>query len=102
MNLHRPMFVTVISLCLAPTAFSADTQKHEGHLQVSQLPAAVQSTLQREGGTVKAVEKETEGGQSFFEATLSKGKEHYSLHIADDGTILKREAPEGNEHREKK
>jgi len=101
-RLHATLLLA--SLCLAPAAFGAEHEheQHEDHIPVSQLPAAVQSSLQREGGTVSRVEKETEGGQTFYEARLSKDGHRYSLHIAPDGTVLKREGPEDKEEHERK
>jgi len=81
-------------LSLASAAFSGDEEHHGHHLKVSQLPAAVQTTLQRDGGKVKEVEKETEDGKTYYEISLSKDGKRYMLHVADDGTILKHEPAE--------
>ena len=77
--------------CLASVAFSADEQQPGPVLDVSQVPAAVQATLKKEGGRVDKIEKETESGKTFYEATVSKGGKNYVLHVADNGKILKRE-----------
>ena len=87
------------SLCFMPSAFSGEAG--EQPLQVSELPRPVQTTLQRDGGEVLAVERETEAGQSFYEATLSKDGKRYSLHIADDGKVLKKEGADRFESCEK-
>ena len=102
--MRSPMQVTILaaSLCLAPAAFGGEHEHHEDHMSVSQLPAAVQASLQRDGGTVSRVEKETEDGQTYYEVRLSKGGRHYELHIAPDGTVLKHEGAEEKEEHEKK
>ena len=84
--------VAAACLCLASGAFAADTNQQAGPvLDVKQLPAPVQATLQSKGGRVNKVERETEGGKSFYEASVSKDGKNDQLHVADDGKILKRE-----------
>ena len=83
----------VACLCLASGAFAAGTDQQAGPvLDVKQLPAAVQTTLQSEGGRVTKVERETEDGKTYFEASVSKDGKNYLLHVANDGKVLKREA----------
>jgi hypothetical protein len=65
----------------------------EQHISMDQLPPAVKATLEKEsaGGKVDEVEKETEGGKTFYEAEIvKKGHESY-IHISEDGKVLKRE-----------
>ena len=82
----------VACLCLASGAFAADTNQQAGPvLDVKQLPAPVQATLQNEGGRVNRVERETEGGKSYYEVSVSKEGKNYMLHVGDDGKVLKRE-----------
>jgi hypothetical protein len=83
----------VACLCLASGAFAADTNQQPGPvLDVKQLPAPVQATLQSEGGRVNKVERETEGGKTYYEASVSKDGKNYMLHVGDDGKVLKRES----------
>ena len=98
--LRSATYVLLATLCFAPAAFSAEPEEH--HLKVSELPAPVQTTLRQDGGKVLGVERETEGGQSFYEARLSKEGKRYSLHIADDGKVLKTEGAEEEEHEKSK
>ena len=79
-------------LCLTCAAFAADDQQPGPVLDVKQAPAPVQATLQKEGGHVTKIERETESGKTFYEATVSKDGKNYLLHLSDNGKILKREA----------
>jgi uncharacterized membrane protein YkoI len=91
MKRHLYSAAAAACLCLTSGAFAADTQEQAGPvLDVKQLPAPVQATLQNEGRVTK-VERENEGGKSFYEASVSKDGKNYLLHIGDDGKILKRE-----------
>lgn len=38
------------------------------------------------------VERETESGKTYYEASVSKDGKNYMLHVGDDGKVLKREA----------
>jgi uncharacterized membrane protein YkoI len=78
-------------LLLACAAFAAGDQQPGPVLDVKQAPAPVQATLQNEGGRVTKIEQETEGGKTFYEATVSKGGKNYMLHVAEDGNVLTRE-----------
>ena len=79
------------SVFLVSTLYAADQAPPGATLDVTQLPAPVQATLQREGARVDKVEQETEGGKTFYEATLSKAGKNYSVHVGSDGKIIKRE-----------
>lgn len=84
--------VAAACLCVASSAFAADTNQQAGPiLDVKQLPAPVQATLQSEGGRVNKVERETEGGKSYYEVSVSKEGKNYMMHVGDDGKVLKRE-----------
>ena len=60
---------------------------------MDQLPAAVRATIEKEsaGGKVDEVEKETEHGQTFYEAEIVKNGHESYIHVAEDGKVLKRE-----------
>ena len=60
-------------------------------MDVMQAPAPVQATLKAEGARVE-IQQETEGGKTLYEATVSKDGKSYSLHVANDGKVLKRES----------
>jgi len=84
--------VGAASLCLVSVAFAADQGQPAPTVDVKQLPAPVQATLQSEGARVSKVEQQTEGGTTSYEAILSKDGKNYSLHLGADGKIIKREA----------
>ncbi len=81
-------------LVLPPVAWSAGTTKSETHLTMDQLPAAVKATIEKEskGATVGEIEKETEGGKTFYEAEIVKNGRHSFVHVSTRGKVLKRES----------
>jgi len=91
----------IAGLCLNSAAFSADqaqpaptgmpSAQPAPTLDVTQLPPAVQATLQREGRVTK-VDEVTENGAKVYEATVSKEGKNYSIHVNRDGTIVTRDA----------
>lgn len=86
-------FVLAIgALVTAPVAWTAE--KKETALTLDQVPAPVKATIQKEsaGARVDEIEKETEGGKTFYEAEIVKnGRESY-VHVAANGKVLKRES----------
>ena len=93
--------LAVASLCFASTAFSADqpmgqamdeAQQTGPTLDVKQLPAPVQATLDREGGRVTKAQEAKENGSKSYDVTVSKDGKNYSLQVDSNGTIVKREA----------
>ncbi|MBV9892142.1 MAG: hypothetical protein JO090_14805 [Rhizobacter sp.] len=91
MKTHLPVAAGVASFCLAFAAFGADMAQPSPTLDVKQLPAPVQATLEREGFRVTKVQEQTDNGTRFYDATVSKGGKNYSVYIANDGTVLNRE-----------
>ena len=79
-------------LCFASAAFAADPQAQGPVIDISQVPAPVQVTLKAEKGRIDKIQQETEGGKTFYEATVSRDGKNYSLHVGNDGKILKRES----------
>ena len=79
------------SIWLASAAFGDDMAQPAPTLDVKQLPAAVQATLEREGVRVSRVQEQTDNGARFYDATVSKEGRNYSLYIADDGKVLQRD-----------
>jgi hypothetical protein len=78
-------------LCLASVAFAADQGQPAPTVDVTQLPAPVQTTLKQEGARVDKVEQQTDSGQTFYNATLSKAGKNYSLRVGSDGKVVKRD-----------
>ena len=89
--MKTPWLAASAVLVLSPWVWSAE--KHEEHLTMTQVPAPVKATVDKEsaGGKVDEIEKETEHGRTFYEAEIvKKGKTSY-IHVAEDGKVLKRE-----------
>ena len=82
--------LAVASLCFASTAFSADQPVGQATtLDVKQLPAAVQATLDREGGRVEQVREKMENGSKSYEVTVSKNGKNSLFTIDNNGSIVK-------------
>ena len=80
-----------VGFCLASMVFAADKEKPAAILDVTQLPAPVQTVLRSEGARIDKVEQSTESGTMSYRATLSKANKNYSLVVGSDGKIIKRE-----------
>jgi hypothetical protein len=88
----KTTLIVAALLAFPPVAWSAG-KKGETHLTMDQLPAAVKATIEKEsaGAKVEEIEKETEGGKTFYEAEIVKdGRESY-IHVSQRGKVLKRE-----------
>ena len=82
--------VTATGLGLASLVFAAD-QAPAPTVDVTQLPAPVQTTLKQDGGRIDRVEQQTESGQTFYNATLSKAGKNYTVRVGSDGKVIKRD-----------
>jgi len=67
--MKKTVWLPVIAFAMSPLA-GWSAEKGETRLSMDQLPAAVKATIQKEtaGAKVEEIEKETEGGKSFYEA----------------------------------
>src|SRR5689334_21719565 len=100
MNTRFRSVLAIASLCFASSAFSADQPMVQPMvpaqpaptLDVKQLPAPVQATLDREGGRVTKAQEGMENGSKTYDVTVSKDGKDYSLQLDGNGTIVKREA----------
>jgi len=65
-------------------------------VKLTDCPAAVQKTLQREsgGGTLDEIDKQNDGGQALYEAGVKLDGKNYDVLVAADGTLLKKELDE--------
>ena len=79
------LFVFVVSTSAA--------EAKEQRVPMNQLPPMVKATLEKEsaGGKIDEVEKETEGGKTFYEAEIVKNGHESYIHVSEDGKVLKRE-----------
>jgi uncharacterized membrane protein YkoI len=78
-----PGFAAMISMAGASTLATG------AELKLSECPAAVQKTFQREanGATINEVEKEIEDGKTIYEADVTFDEKEYEITVAEDGTL---------------
>jgi hypothetical protein len=88
----RTSWILVGLLALPLGAWAAE--KHEERLSIDQVPPAVKTTIEKElaGGQLGEIEKETQGGRTFYEAQLTKDGHTSYVHVAENGNVLKRES----------
>ncbi|MBN2559608.1 MAG: PepSY-like domain-containing protein [Phycisphaerae bacterium] len=65
----------------------------EERVSIDQVPAAVKATILKEAknGTIKGIERETEKGQTVYEAEIIIDGKEIEIEVAADGTLLERE-----------
>ena len=77
---------------LARLASAENEETHGGQkLAMSDLPAAVQKTIQEnlDGGTITKTAKETDGPDTVYEAYVKKsGGEEVEIKVAPDGSLI--------------
>jgi uncharacterized membrane protein YkoI len=63
----------------------------EEEVKLESLPAAARATIQKaaEGGTLRSVELVTEGGKSFYEASIRKGGKSREVQVDENGARIK-------------
>jgi Protein of unknown function (DUF2874). len=86
------------------TPLSAE-EENEQTVKMSDLPAAVQTTIKDKAGTneIVKIEKKTEKGQTVYEAVVNKSGKEWSIEVDANGKFLKQyqENEEKEEHGEK-
>lgn len=82
----------ILGLSLA-TAFAASAQEQEKKIQRSELPPAVEKTVQHEsqGATVKGFSKESENGQTYYEAEMVVNGRTKDVLIDSNGQVAETE-----------
>jgi uncharacterized membrane protein YkoI len=68
-----------------------DKEENEHKVAMTELPVAVQKTIQDNlgGGTVTQTEKETKDGKTYYEAEVQKsGGEKVEIKVAEDGKLI--------------
>jgi uncharacterized membrane protein YkoI len=68
-----------------------DKEENEHKVAMTELPVAVQKTIQDNlgGGTVTQAEKETKDGKTYYEAEVQKsGGEKVEIKVAEDGKLI--------------
>ena len=83
------LFLTCAIASQAATQQPA-TQEHEKKLKRSDLPAAVQKTVDQEsqGATIRGYSSETDNGQIEYEVALRVHGHNKDVSIAADGSVL--------------
>ena|SRR6516162_3173747 len=66
---------------------------------LDQVPAPAKAVIEKEsqGGQIKGVKKETEGGKLAYSAEIVKDGKEAEIHVAADGTVIPGEAKEEDE-----
>jgi hypothetical protein len=84
--------LSLAALLVLPLA-GWSAEKGGTHLKIDELPAVVKATIEKEsaGAKVEEIEKETEGGKTFYEAEIVKNGHRSYIHVSPDGKVLKRE-----------
>ena len=88
----------------AGTTVSAE-EENEQTVKMSDLPAAVQTTIKDKAGSneIVKIEKKTEEGKTVYEAVVNKKGKEWSIEVDATGTFLKQyqESKEKEEKGEK-
>jgi uncharacterized membrane protein YkoI len=86
------------------TSLFAEEEKEEA-VKMSDLPAAVQTTIKDKAGTneIVKIEKKTEEGKTIYEAVVNKSGKEWSIEVDANGKFLKQyeESKEKEEKGEK-
>jgi hypothetical protein len=71
-------------------------------VSIDQVPAVVKATLLKEAGsgTIKEIELDDEDGKAVYEAEVIIEGQKTEIKIADDGTLLSKQADDENENEE--
>ena len=80
---------TVLTLG-AWTPLSAEEEREQA-VQMSDLPAAVQTTIKDKAGTneIVKIEKKTEEGKTVYEAVVNRDGKQWSIEVNENGKFLK-------------
>src|SRR5437762_12405293 len=82
--------IAVIAGLACPALFSAE-EENEQTVKMSDLPAAVQTTIKDKAGTneIVKIEKKTEKGETVYEAVVNKKGKEWSIEVDANGKFLK-------------
>src|SRR5262252_8781140 len=82
--------VAIIAGLACPGVSSAE-EENEQTVKMSDLPAAVQTTIKDKAGTneIIKVEKKTEEGKTIYEAVMNKNGKEWSIEVNENGKFLK-------------
>ena len=98
------MAVATVLTLGAWTTLSAE-EENEQAVKMSDLPAAVQTTIKDKAGSneIEKIEKKTEKGETVYEAVVNKNGKEWSIEVDANGKFLKQyeESKEKEEKAEK-
>jgi hypothetical protein len=82
--------IAVIASLACPALFSA-AEENEQTVKMSDLPAAVQTTIKGKAGSneIVKIEKKTEEGKTVYEAVVNKNGKEWSIEVNEKGKFLK-------------
>ena len=82
--------IAVIAGLACPALFSAEEQ-NEQTVKMTDLPAAVQTTIKDKAGSneITKIEKKTEEGKTVYEAVVNKNGKQWSIEVNKKGKFLK-------------
>ena len=77
---------------LACPVFLTAAEENEETVKMSDLPAAVQTTIKDKAGSneIVKIEKKTEEGKTVYEAVINKNGKERSIEVDASGKFLKR------------
>jgi hypothetical protein len=94
----RPILTACAAIALGLTTLGCNHTKHseeddeagETQVKFTDLPPAVQATINRESGnaSIDTVDKEPHDGHPVFEADAKLDGKNYEIKVAEDGTLL--------------
>ena len=82
--------MAVITSLACPALLSAE-EENEQTVQLSDLPAAVQTTIKDKAGTdaIEEIERKMEDGEIVYEAVVNRNGEEWGIEVNEQGKFLK-------------
>jgi len=100
-----PVIVVATVLTLGAWTTVSAEEENEQTVKMSDLPAAVQTTIKDKAGSneIEKIEKKTEEGKTVYEAVVNKKGTEWSIEVDANGKFLKqyKESAEKEEKGEK-
>jgi len=86
-----PVIVATTLLSLGAWAPLSAEEDNEQTVTMSDLPAAVQTTIKDRAGSnrIEKIEKKTEEGKTVYEAVVDKKGKEWSIEVDQNGKFLK-------------
>ena len=96
-----PTIAVAVVLTIGTWATAYSEEENEQTVKMSDLPAAVQTTIKEKAGSneIEKIEKKTEQGQTIYEAVVKKSGKEWSIEVDANGKFLKQYKE--NEEKEK-